>query len=175
VLALKFKFNFLNINNLHVFYFKAVTHEHARTMDENDPRDFLDVYLQEMKKKSNSSFSGNEGSCLSVMFIYNVLFKFYCFYRLVEQLVASIMDMFGAGAESTTNSIGDKIINKIWLMIFGSIFNLIKGSFCCTCCIIPRCRRKCKKNWIPSVVKPFLHLIKGLCKYFVGSLQVKIC
>jgi hypothetical protein len=54
---------------MHVLHFKAVTHEHARTMDENEPRDFLDVYLQEMKNKSNSSFSGNEGSCPSLIYI----------------------------------------------------------------------------------------------------------
>nr|QSD59127.1 CYP370A15 [Diaphanosoma celebensis]QST15067.1 CYP370A5 protein [Diaphanosoma celebensis] len=62
-------------------YFESVIKEHEETFKENEPRDFIDVYLQEIRNRSDPTFH-------------------------VEQLVSIILDIFAAGAESVTNSIG---------------------------------------------------------------------
>jgi hypothetical protein len=41
--------------------FQEAVREHAKTLDENESRDFIDVYLKEMKKNdgiNNASFTG---------------------------------------------------------------------------------------------------------------------
>jgi hypothetical protein len=41
--------------------FQETIRQHAKTLDDNESRDFIDVYLKEMKKNdgiSNSSFTG---------------------------------------------------------------------------------------------------------------------
>jgi hypothetical protein len=41
--------------------FQEAIREHAKTLDENESRDFIDVYLKEMKKNdgiNNTSFTG---------------------------------------------------------------------------------------------------------------------
>jgi hypothetical protein len=44
-----------------ILFFQETIREHIKTLDENEPRDFIDMYLNEMKKNdgsNNSSFSG---------------------------------------------------------------------------------------------------------------------
>jgi hypothetical protein len=44
-----------------LLFFQENIREHTKTFDENAPRDFIDVYLREMKKNdgiNNSSFTG---------------------------------------------------------------------------------------------------------------------
>jgi hypothetical protein len=47
--------------NSWLFSFQQAIREHAQTLDENESRDFIDVYLKEMKKNdgiNNTSFTG---------------------------------------------------------------------------------------------------------------------
>ncbi|KAK7864096.1 hypothetical protein R5R35_002738 [Gryllus longicercus] len=57
--------------------------EHDKTLDEANPRDFIDVYLTEMRKHKGSVSSYDE-----------------------ETLIVICMDLFSAGAESVGNTLG---------------------------------------------------------------------
>jgi hypothetical protein len=44
-----------------LFHFQQSIGEHLKTLDESEPRDFIDVYLKEMKKNdgiNNVSYTG---------------------------------------------------------------------------------------------------------------------
>ena len=43
--------------------FQEAIREHMRTLDENEPRDFIDVYVKEMKKNdgiNNATYTGKQ-------------------------------------------------------------------------------------------------------------------
>ncbi|PNF20447.1 Methyl farnesoate epoxidase [Cryptotermes secundus] len=64
-------------------FFREAIRQHARTLDENESRDFIDVYLKEMKKNdgiNNTSFTE-------------------------DGLITILLDLFSAGAESVANSL----------------------------------------------------------------------
>jgi len=45
-------------------FFESIVTEHKKTITEDDPRDYIDAYLDEMKKSKedpNSSFSKSKG------------------------------------------------------------------------------------------------------------------
>ena len=54
---------------------------HRENRIENNPRDFIDVYLEEIERDQTASFTN-------------------------KQLIGCIVDIFTAGAESTSNTIG---------------------------------------------------------------------
>jgi len=64
-------------------FFRGSIREHLKTFDENAPRDFIDVYLNEIKK--------NDG-------INNVTYT-------EDGLIMILLDLFSAGAESVANSL----------------------------------------------------------------------
>lgn len=74
----------------HKFLREAIR-EHMRTLDENEPRDFIDVYVKEMKK--------NDG-------INNVTYT-------EDGLVMILLDLFSAGAESVANSLDYSLLYMI--------------------------------------------------------------
>jgi len=84
--------------------------EHQRNRSVGSPRDFIDVYLDEMDKefegKSNYS-SMNQYFYFKLSLISFYLLRIYKFLEL--QLASTISDIFSAGAESTSNSIGGNI------------------------------------------------------------------
>jgi hypothetical protein len=44
-------------------FFQEAIREHKRTLDENEPRDFIDVYLKEIKKNdgiNHASYTGKQ-------------------------------------------------------------------------------------------------------------------
>ncbi|XP_069672282.1 methyl farnesoate epoxidase-like [Periplaneta americana] len=63
-------------------FFKQSIREHMETLDENDPRDFIDLYLIEMKKNNSINTTYTEDS-----------------------LILILLDLFSAGAESVANSL----------------------------------------------------------------------
>lgn len=63
-------------------FFRGYISEHENTLDSNNIRDFIDVYLMEMKENQNSENS---------------------FYT-AEQLLSTMGDLFGAGTETTTSA-----------------------------------------------------------------------
>ena len=62
-------------------YFKKVIKEHQDSLDENNPRDFIDVYLLEIAKESKSSDFN------------------------VEDLGTIMMDFFLAGTETSSTTL----------------------------------------------------------------------
>ncbi|XP_046400219.1 methyl farnesoate epoxidase-like [Ischnura elegans] len=65
-------------------FFQETVKEHQRTLSDGHPRDLIDVYLQELKEQgemNGSSFSQN-------------------------QLIALCKDLFSAGSETTSNTLG---------------------------------------------------------------------
>ncbi|CAG2064717.1 unnamed protein product, partial [Timema podura] len=58
--------------------------EHEKTLDINNPRDFIDVYITEQQLQTNSIDSTFS----------------------VEGLMAVCLDLFAAGAESVSNTLG---------------------------------------------------------------------
>ncbi|KAJ9577737.1 hypothetical protein L9F63_005730 [Diploptera punctata] len=72
-------------------FFRGVIQEHRETYSENNLRDFIDVYLQEMKAQSN-----NQHSTFSE-----------------EGLIVTCFDLFGAGAESISNLLSFSLLYSI--------------------------------------------------------------
>ncbi|KAJ9587374.1 hypothetical protein L9F63_019099 [Diploptera punctata] len=73
------------VNTLHQLqeFFRKSIHEHKKTIDENNPRDFLDIYINEMNKQSNNPESN----------------------FTEEGLITICLDMFSAGGETTSGSL----------------------------------------------------------------------
>lgn len=82
--------NLEHITNLKAFL-KKVVREHDETFKENDLRDFIDVYLKEMKYQS-----GNENSTFSE-----------------DGLIITCFDLFAAGAESVSNTISFSLLYTV--------------------------------------------------------------
>ena len=62
-------------------YFMKTINEHEQTLDEENPRDFIDVYLTEIAKESEENLFNK------------------------EDLVVCLMDFFGAGTETSSNTL----------------------------------------------------------------------
>ncbi|GLH01594.1 Methyl farnesoate epoxidase [Gryllus bimaculatus] len=71
-------------------FFLEIINEHAQSLDENNPRDFIDVYLIEMnsKKGSNTTFD-------------------------VQTLQVVCSDLFSAGSESVGNTLGFALLYMV--------------------------------------------------------------
>ncbi|XP_057381565.1 methyl farnesoate epoxidase-like [Daphnia carinata] len=68
-------------------FIRGTIEEHARTRSEEDaPRDYIDVFLKEMEKQQTDQNA-------------NTTFN-------IEQLISSIIDLFLAGSETSSNAIG---------------------------------------------------------------------
>uniref|UniRef100_W5KHS0 Cytochrome P450 2B4-like n=1 Tax=Astyanax mexicanus TaxID=7994 RepID=W5KHS0_ASTMX len=72
-----------NLDSLNKFIFDEIE-EHRKTLDPENPRDFIDSYLVEMKKQQGS----NEDSTFHE-----------------NNMVRSTIDLFGAGTETTANTL----------------------------------------------------------------------
>ncbi|XP_069696214.1 methyl farnesoate epoxidase-like [Periplaneta americana] len=64
-------------------FFREIINEHEKTIDENNPRDLIDVYLREMKQQSS-----NPDTTFTV-----------------ESLITLCLDIFSAGSETTSNTL----------------------------------------------------------------------
>lgn len=69
-------------------FFRETINEHDKTMDEDNPRDLIDVYLREIKEQSN-----NPDTTFTV-----------------EGLITLCLDMFIAGSETTTNTLAFSLL-----------------------------------------------------------------
>ena len=65
-------------------YFKELYEEHLKTFDENNLRDIMDMAIMETKERPEGPYSSDFS---------------------VEQLIASVGDLYGAGAETTATTI----------------------------------------------------------------------
>ncbi|XP_065574487.1 methyl farnesoate epoxidase-like [Artemia franciscana] len=74
-------------------FFKKAIDEHRQTLPEQ-PRDFIDIYLKRMMEEEKKGTAKQNGF-------------------LEDQLIVSIIDIFGAGAESTSNQVGFLLIHMI--------------------------------------------------------------
>jgi cytochrome P450 family 2 subfamily J len=70
-----------------------------KTFDQNHMRDFIDVYINEMKQDKTGFFTGAVLK-LWLNLLTNILLK------KVEQLTAICVDLFLAGTETTASTIG---------------------------------------------------------------------
>ncbi|XP_046999526.1 methyl farnesoate epoxidase-like [Schistocerca americana] len=61
-------------------FIREAVHQHRETLDVDNPRDFIDVYLREMDASKDPTFTE-------------------------DGLVATVFDLFGAGAESVSNTL----------------------------------------------------------------------
>lgn len=89
--------------------------QHSKDRSEDNPRDFIDVYLQEMTKSQlnssdNSSFHGilYNWCCGINRIIIHYGLTDLCYVE--NQLIGIIIDLFIAGAETTSGSIGFAIL-----------------------------------------------------------------
>ncbi|KDR22559.1 methyl farnesoate epoxidase-like isoform X2 [Zootermopsis nevadensis] len=73
------------------FFFRNIIREHDKTFKENDLRDFIDVYLKEMKHQSD-----NENSTFSE-----------------DGLIITCFDLFAAGAESVSNTLSFTLLYTV--------------------------------------------------------------
>ncbi|KAK3594479.1 hypothetical protein CHS0354_030000 [Potamilus streckersoni] len=73
-------------------FYEDLYQSHQSTLDENNPRDFMDLYLTEMKRKSTRS-SKEENTYSKA------------------QLMALVGDLFGAGTETTATTL-------LWLILY---------------------------------------------------------
>lgn len=82
--------------------------EHQRNRSIGSPRDFIDVYLDEMDKESGGK--SNYSSMNQYFYFNSSLISIYYLLLVCKflelQLASTISDLFSAGAESTSNSIG---------------------------------------------------------------------
>ena len=74
-------------------YYRKLYEEHVKNLDENDPKDFFDMFILEMSKGENPYFT-------------------------VDQLSAVARDLFGAGAETTATTIRWAVL---YLLKYGDI------------------------------------------------------
>ena len=67
------------LKNLRTFIYSEIE-EHERVLDEDNPKDYIDVFLIEKKKTDNSDFDA-------------------------DQLMMTILDMFGAASDTTSSTL----------------------------------------------------------------------
>lgn len=72
-------------------FFREIIKEHEKTIDENNPRDLIDVYLRELKQQSS-----NPDTTFTV-----------------ESLITLCLDMFIAGSETTSNTLGFSMLYMV--------------------------------------------------------------
>ncbi|XP_069696212.1 methyl farnesoate epoxidase-like [Periplaneta americana] len=72
-------------------FFKEIISEHEKTIDENNPRDLIDVYLREMKQQSS-----NPDTTFTV-----------------DSLIVVCLDLFIAGSETTSNTLGFSMLYMV--------------------------------------------------------------
>ena len=65
-------------------YLKEIYEEHIETFDENNPRDIMDMSIIERKKHTEGAYSSDFSA---------------------DQIIANVVDLFGAGAETTATTI----------------------------------------------------------------------
>lgn len=91
-----------------LFYIKDVIAEHRKTRNPGDPRDFIDVYLEMLDdKQDDPNFNGKQRS------EWFALIYFSCFFCLDVQLLGIIFDMFVAGSETTSHTLGFALLLMI--------------------------------------------------------------
>jgi len=71
-------------------FIKESIEEHEKDRSENTPRDFIDVYLNELEKQGHQPSSFTH-----------------------KQLIATIVDLFAAGSETSSNSVGFALLHMI--------------------------------------------------------------
>ncbi|XP_049963436.1 methyl farnesoate epoxidase-like isoform X2 [Schistocerca serialis cubense] len=69
-------------------FIREAIHEHMKTLDEDNPRDFIDVYLREMKNSGDPTFTE-------------------------DGLAAIIFDLFAAGSDTVSNTLAFAIMYMI--------------------------------------------------------------
>ena len=72
---------------------RDIVQQHVETFDEDNMRDFVDVYLREMRNSPDVSFTGKHD------------FKAELSDHSEEQLLVNAMDLFSAGSETTATTL----------------------------------------------------------------------
>ena len=111
-------------------YYRNLYEEHVKNLDENDPKDFFDMFILEMSKKDNPYFT-------------------------VDQLSGVARDLFRAGAETTTTAIHWAVL---YLLKYGDIKtrlqldidNIISGNRA------PRLEDKAKLTYVEAFIMEVL-------------------
>ena len=97
-----------------------ILNEHKRTYDKDSMRNLTDVYLKQIQESRDPNFNGkyqNHFACkyiISVMYFqisYICLTNFTKYNILEEQLTVILMDLFLAGAETTSTTLTWSLIN----------------------------------------------------------------
>ena len=76
------------------------------------PRDFMDLYIQEMDKQ-NDDVTSTFTSYLFLIYNRYQIINLSFYFLLDKQLVALVQDFFLAGSDTTTNSIGFAVLQLI--------------------------------------------------------------
>ena len=82
-------------------------------------------------------------------YIINKVSLYFC---IDKQLITIIVDLFIAGAETTSNSIGLEFIFKIHIYKTRQHISIWQVSLCFICCIIRTLNGKCRTKWTPFAV-----------------------
>ncbi len=87
--------------------------QHTKDRVEDSPRDFIDVYLSEMEKQGLSGESSFHSKRKLTLASDQNKIEIWCDpfvpLRIEKQLISVVIDLFIAGAETTSNSIGEII------------------------------------------------------------------
>jgi len=110
-------------------FFQGVVNEHKNTVTDEEPRDYMDAYLQEIKRnkdESKSSFTGDTGDkgCK----VHSINIRIYKGNMITERqlrlskfkysdkhLLAILGDLFAAGAETTSTTLS-------WSVLYLAVF-----------------------------------------------------
>ena len=96
-----------------------ILNEHKRTYDKDSMRNLTDVYLKQIQESRDPNFNGkyqNHFACKYIIIMYFqisyiCLTNFTKYNILEEQLTVILMDLFLAGAETTSTTLTWSLIN----------------------------------------------------------------